>query len=152
MTHRPTELVIAMAAEQLFEDLPKEARRGLSDLPDVVGRLEAYARRIRARLEELNDTITDVSDSGTASTADAARIMTELRHERDQLQERLGEAVAALETIRLGLLHLHAGKGGVEGLTTNLDRARSLASGVRRLLEGAGEVERLLNPGSASAP
>src|SRR5437870_9165013 len=34
-THRPTELALAMAAEQLFDELPREARRQLRDLPDV---------------------------------------------------------------------------------------------------------------------
>ena len=38
-----------------------------------------------------------------------------LRAERDIVHARLGEAVGALETIRLNLLRLHAGSATVEG-------------------------------------
>src|SRR5262245_37413191 len=38
LTHRPTELALGMAAEQLFESLPKGTRSQLRDLPDVVHR------------------------------------------------------------------------------------------------------------------
>jgi ribosomal protein L13E len=43
------------------------------------------------------------------------------------VQQRLQDAVAALETIRLNLLRLHAGTGTVHGLTTDLGLARELA-------------------------
>src|SRR2546430_15077307 len=55
MTHRPTELSIGMAAEQLFEGLPKETRQQLRDLPAVVHRLEEDAPRMRRRLGGLQD-------------------------------------------------------------------------------------------------
>src|SRR5205814_342433 len=38
-THRPTELALAMAAEQLFDQLPRDVRRQLRDLPEGVRRL-----------------------------------------------------------------------------------------------------------------
>jgi serine/threonine-protein kinase len=141
MTHRPTELVIAMAADQLYEALPKETKKGLGDLPDVVSRLEADARRMRARLEELQDSI---RDGGPTGNDRADRVMAQLRSEREKLQGRLAETVAALETIRLSLLHLHAGKVSVQSLTTDLGRAREIASGVDRLMEGVREVELIL--------
>ena len=142
MTHRPTELVIAMAAEQLFADLPKQTRKGLEDLPDVVSRLEADARRMRARLDELQDTAIDDRSGGTDERT--GKLVAELRAERDAIQARLAAAVAALETIRLSLLHLHAGKIGIGSLTTDLHRAREIAAGVDRLMEGRREVEVLL--------
>jgi hypothetical protein len=156
MTHRPTELVIAMAAEQLFADLPKQTRKGLEDLPDVVSRLEADARRMRARLEELQDTAIDDLASGTTDER-TGRLIAGLRAERENLQARLAETVAALETIRLSLLHLHAGKISAQSLTTDLSRAREIAAGVDRLMEGRKEVEILLrtptsSPHSAAAP
>src|SRR5439155_23179967 len=55
MTHRPTELSIGMAAEQLFEGLPKETRQQLRDLPAVVHRLEEDAPKMRRRLEGVPD-------------------------------------------------------------------------------------------------
>jgi serine/threonine-protein kinase len=138
-------MVIAMAADQLFADLPKSAKKGLTDLPDVVARLEADARRMRARLEELQDTIIDepqpIGDNADPKTS---RLVAQLRVEREKVQGRLADAVAALETIRLSLLHLHAGKTTVRSLTTDLGRAREIAADVDRLMEGRREVEILL--------
>jgi hypothetical protein len=138
MTHRPTELAIGMAAEQLFADLPKATRKQLGDLPNVVVRLERDAQRMRARLEDLQEVVGDPHGTGTRD-AEAA-----LRTERDQVQKRLTDAVTALETIRLGLLRLHSGAGTVQSLTTDLAAARSLGNAVDRLLEGQREVEGLL--------
>src|SRR5206468_5829184 len=73
-THRPTELAIGMAAEQLYEGLPREMRRQLRDLPDVVHRLERDAQRMRARLDELQDALAnverDATDPGVAQRHD----------------------------------------------------------------------------------
>ena len=150
-THRPTELALAMAAEQLFEQLPREVRRQLRDLPEVVRRLEADAQRMRARLEELQDALAGVGDRGTAKGgADGAiatrhdRIVSDLEAERDRVQQRLGDAVKALETIRLNLLRLHAGSGSVQRLTTDLDLARGVAQEIGFVLEGRRDVEREL--------
>lgn len=156
-THRPTELALAMAAEQLFEELPRDTRQQLKDLPDVVRRLEHDAQRMRRRLEELHDAL---GGTGTAPAAggggggggggDAVavrhdRIVTDLVAERDLVQRRLGDAVKALETIRLNLLRLRAGSGSVRSLTTDLGLAREVASEINLLLEGHQEIERDLN-------
>jgi serine/threonine-protein kinase len=134
LTHRPTELALGMAAEQLFESLPKESRAQLRDLPDVVHRLEQDAQKMRARLEELQEALADVAGgqrgAGSPDAAIAARhdrIVSDLTAERDLVQQRLQDAVAALETIRLNLLRLHAGTGTVHSLTTDLGLARELA-------------------------
>jgi eukaryotic-like serine/threonine-protein kinase len=143
LTHRPTELSIGMAAEQLYETLPKETRRQLRDLPDVVHKLEDDAQRTRRRLEELQDVLGGVQ----ASSADPAigarhdRILAELTAERELVQQRLADAVAALETIRMNLLRLHAGTGSVHSLTTDLGLAREVAKGIDLLLEGHRAVE-----------
>ncbi len=144
LTHRPTELALSMAAEQLYETLPKESRRQLRDLPDVVHRLEQDAQRMRARLEELQEALADVGHSGTPDPAIAARqdrIVADLSAERDLVQQRLKDAVAALETIRLNLLRLHAGTGSVRSLTTDLGLARELARDIGAEVDGLREVE-----------
>ena len=144
LTHRPTELALSMAAEQLYETLPKESRRQLRDLPDVVHRLEQDAQRMRARLEELQEALADVGHTGTPDPAIAARqnrIVADLSAERDLVQQRLKDAVAALETIRLNLLRLHAGTGSVRSLTTDLGLARELARDIDAHVEGLREVE-----------
>ena len=38
--HRPTEIAIGLAADRLFEQLPKETRKGLQGLPETVKALE----------------------------------------------------------------------------------------------------------------
>ncbi len=144
LTHRPTELALGMAAEQLYEGLPKETRRQLRDLPDVVHRLEQDAQRMRARLEELQEALADASQRGDPDPTIAERhhrIVKDLSAERDLVQQRLKDAVAALETIRLNLLRLHAGTGSVQSLTTDLGLAREIAGDISAQVAGYREVE-----------
>ena len=130
-----------MAADKLFADLPKETQHQLRDLPDVVRRLEDDAQRMRRRLDELQDAL---GDGGEETAARHDRITTDLRAERELVQQRLKDAVAALETIRLNLLRLHAGTATVKHLTTDLGLARQVAREVDLLLESQREVEDLL--------
>ena len=150
MTHRPTELSIGMAAEQLFGELPKETRQQLRDLPDVVHRLEEDAQRMRRRLEELQDALAETRagergmGKGTAQPAIESRrdrIAADLRAERDIVQQRLADAVAALETIRLNLLRLHAGTTSVQSVTTDLGLAREVAQAVDLILQAHKELD-----------
>ncbi len=150
-THRPTELALAMAAEQLFEQLPRATRHQLHELPEIVHRLEGDAQKMRARLEELNDALGGKGDEGrgkggeeTAIGTRHDRIMADLTVERDLVHKRLADAVKALETIRLSLLRLHAGSGSVQHLSTDLGLAREVALDINRLLEGQREVDREL--------
>ena len=146
LTHRPTELALGMAVEQLYEGLPKETRRQLRDLPDVVHRLEADAQKMRHRFEELQEALGDV-DTSPADPAIGVRhdrILADLTAERELVQKRLADAVAALETIRLNLLRLRAGTGSVQSLTTDLGLAQAVAQEIGLLLEGQREVEREL--------
>jgi serine/threonine-protein kinase len=150
LTHRPTELALGMAAEQLYDTLPKTTRQQLRELPDVVHRLEQDAQRMRARLEELQEALSDVGQRSTPGTPEASigarhdRIVADLSTERDLVQQRLKDAVAALETIRLNLLRLHAGTGSVKNLTTDLGLAREVARSISAQIEGFREVEEAL--------
>src|SRR3989441_5952609 len=148
-THRPTELALAMAAEQLFEELPRETRQQLRELPHVVRRLEQDAQKMRQRLEELNDALGSKGDGGSKGGDIALgtrhdRIVAALETERNLVHTRLADAVKALETIRLNLLRLHAGSGSVQSLTTDLGLAREVAAEITLLLEGRREIEREL--------
>jgi hypothetical protein len=139
MTHRATELSLGMAAEQLYESLPKATRQALADVPEVLQRLQGDAQTLRARYEQLLEALADAGDA--ADTAQYA----EARAARDAIREKLGEAVGALETIRLNLLRLHAGSASVEGLTTHLNLAAEISAGVERLVASQAEVERSLS-------
>jgi len=137
MTHRATELSLGLAAEQLFQSLPKATRESLRELPGVLQRLQDDAQALRARHEALQDAL-----SGT--TGESAEF-DDLRTMRDEVQARLGEAVGTLETLRLGLLRLHAGSATVEGFTTHLDVAADVSRQVQRLIAAESEVERALS-------
>ncbi|MBM4194442.1 MAG: hypothetical protein FJ202_08715 [Gemmatimonadetes bacterium] len=138
MTHRATELSLGMAAEQLYDALPRDTRAELGDLPSVLKRLQQSAHDLRRRHDDLNDALTDAGDS--AASAEYAPV----RARRDELQGKLGEAVGALETIRLNLLRLHAGSGSVEGLTTHIGIAAEVSDEVQRLLAARAEVEQAI--------
>ena len=71
---------------------------------------------------------------------------------RDAAQQRLADAVASLETIRLGLLRMQAGTGNAQSITADLASAREVAEAVERLLEGQEEVEVLLRGEEAEEP
>jgi eukaryotic-like serine/threonine-protein kinase len=137
VTHRPTEMALGMAAEQLFASLPREMQQSLGNVPDVLRRLQEDARLMRQRHDGLQQALADVRDSAAPEHAD-------LREMRDRVQGKLGESVTALETIRLNLLRLHAGSASVEGLTTHLGMAAELSADVQRLVAAHEEVARTL--------
>jgi serine/threonine-protein kinase len=152
-THRPTELSIGMAAEQLYESLPKETRQELRDLPDVIHRLERDAQGLRKRYDALAEAVARSSgaggegggtEDGTSTALMASRrddVLAGVVAERDAVHARLQKSVAALETVRLSLLRLHAGSATVETLTADLGVAVEAAQEVDRLLEANREVE-----------
>ncbi len=148
--YRPTEMAIGMAAERLFDQLPRESREQLKELPAVMQRLEQDAQAMRRRIEEmsgmLNDLGSEGSGGGTAPALSARRddVAGDLSCARDAARARLQEAVTALEAIRLSLLRLHAGTGAVEGVTQDLSKAAEIAADLERLVEGKEEVERAL--------
>jgi hypothetical protein len=137
MTHRATELSLGLAAEQLYESLPKETRLELRDLPAVLKRLQTDAQSLRKRYESLQEAL---SASNTANAPE----FDDLRAMRDEVQARLGEAVGTLETLRLGLLRLHAGSATVAGFTTHIDIAAEVSAQVSRLISAHEDVEHAL--------
>ena len=150
----PTELSIGLAAERLFEELPKAAQKDLEELPELVSRLEKDASGMRQRIEELDGMLVGIGAGDGEPPQRAASVASnpDLRVQRDQVkhdlerardgaQARLQDAVASLETIRLGLLRLHAGSGTVGGITQDLTNAIEIAGDIERLLEGRSEVE-----------
>jgi len=144
--HRSTEMVLGLAAVKLFDDLPKEFRRELGDLPATVKALEDDARSLRAQVRELNGVIDELDDdvSGTASDGRMG-IHRDVVATRDEAEAGLRTVVAALETIRVGLLRMHAGEPLVQSVTMELEAARDIALNMEGLLEGHREVERLLD-------
>ncbi len=138
MTHRATELSLGMAAEQLFDTLPKETRQSLGDIPAILKQLQADAQELRKRHESLSDALSEAGDA--AVSPDYA----EVREMRDTLHAKLGHTVGALETMRLNLLRLHAGSASVQSVTTHLGIAAEVSAEVKRLIAAHGEMAHLL--------
>ena len=145
-THRPTELALAFAAEDLYAELPPAIRAALPGLPDVLKRLEQQARNVRARIEELEQSLAETQQGAASGAAPAHRdkLVTDLTAARDLARIRLSESVAALETIRLDLLRLRAGGGSVDRITADLAAAGEIGETVDRLLAAGEEVDKVV--------
>ena len=126
---RPTESALGVAAAELFAALPSAYREQLEDLPQIVASLEARAAEARAEM--------DVVVAMAPSAADAALLATR----RTTAKKHLAESVAALESIRLDLLRLHAGASDLAPLTTLMDSARRVGEDLSRLAEAQREVD-----------
>ena len=144
--HRSTEVAIGLAADRLFEELPKDVRKSLKGLPETVKALEDDAQAMRRQVTELDSVLAEIGDDDPTRpvAVERARVRAAVTVTRNQAAEKLREAVVALETIRLGLLYMHAGSGTVESLTMEIETARGLSDQMENLLAGHREVERIL--------
>ncbi|NNL29513.1 MAG: hypothetical protein HKO77_00750, partial [Gemmatimonadetes bacterium] len=147
---RSTEVALGLAASRLYDELPKESKRRLTGLPSTVRRLEADAGTLRSQVKELTAVLSELGDEsmGDESMVDGGgegeRVRREVEETRDAAEARLKEVVASLETIRVGLLRMHAGESVVHSVTMDLESAQRLKGDMEDLLEGHREVERLL--------
>ncbi len=151
--HRPTEIALGEAAESLFRALPAEQRRDLANLPAQIERLTVQAQAMRRKVEELDDLIVRAApetlfgndapagDGGAAPLAEARALWA----------DRLRETVALLESLRLGLLRLHAGSAVPAALTADLEAARELEERLSLLHQAQAETDRLVG-GSRAEP
>ncbi|HEY4306047.1 MAG TPA: serine/threonine-protein kinase [Gemmatimonadaceae bacterium] len=126
---RKTEAALGVAAAELFKALPKAYREQLADLPAIVESLESRAAEARAELEMV--------DRLPASGKNDAELLSERRR---AAESHLAQSVAALESIRLDLLRLHAGARDLAPLTTLIDAARLVGDDVGRLVEAQQEL------------
>jgi len=141
---RATESALGVAAAELFAAMPSAYREQLDELPAIVASLEAQAAEARAEME----VVAAMAASGSDAAVLAAR--------RAAAKDRLAESVAALESIRLDLLRLHAGASDLAPLTTLMDAARRVGDDLNRLAEAQREVEgaagQSLGPGRVPTP
>ena len=146
LADRPTEMAIAMSAEAMFATFPKELRESLGDVPKVLHGLEAHARAIRSRIDDLDASLAEAQrgPARAVSTERQDALVADLTAARERAQTRLEELVTALENLRLDLLRLRAGAGSVEGITLDLAAAREFGQEADRLLESGREVDQAL--------
>ena len=143
--HRPTEMAIGIAADRLFEQLPKTTKQDLSELPETIRKLEGDAQRMRQHVDEMNGLLAEIGDDPRGVGVDErTKLRADLEARRDEAQRKMTDAVSALETIRLGLLRMHAGGGSVESLTQDLGSAQALSETIEHLLDGQLSIDELL--------
>ena len=126
---RATEAALGVAASELFAALPSAYREQLEELPATVALLEARAAEARAEI----DVVAALAPSSTDAEVLAAR--------REAAKAQLAQSVAALESIRLDLLRLHANAGDLAPLTTLMDAAQRIGEDMSRLADAQREVE-----------
>lgn len=146
LMHRPTEVALGDAAEALYRALPAAERRDLKAMPEQIRFLSSQAQVMRRKLEELDDLIAQAAPTtlfdGVKPTGDGGA--KELTEAREQWAARLRETVTLLESLRVGLLRLHAGGAAPETLTADLVAARELKSRLELLFEAHAETSRFL--------
>lgn len=144
--YRPTSVAIGMAADRLFRELPPTLRQQFPELPSVLEALEADAEAVRAQLEHLDHALENAEpEAGSgAKNPDQAAAIQGTRQARAAAEARLADVVAALESIRLQLIRMHAGFGSAELLTEHLGTARAMARDIQRVADGADVVDALL--------
>jgi hypothetical protein len=148
-----TEIALGRATDLLFQALPKESRRELAALPDVVRRLEADAGKLRGVMEDLDGQLVVFDRVSDALTSEVRRQMAdEIRGTRAEAAGRLAATVAALENIRLDLLRLQMGSAGLESVTASLDAARHIGEQIGDSVRAQDAVESLLRDVRTSPP
>ncbi len=131
---RATEVVLGVAASDLFAMLPKPYRDQLPELPAVVTALEAHAAEARAEL----DVVAALAPAGSED-ADV------LSARREKAKAHLAKSVAALERIRLDLLRLHSNANDLAPLNTLMHVAREVGDDVTRLADANRDVQRFIH-------
>jgi serine/threonine-protein kinase len=157
-----TEVALGRATDHLYQALPKAVRRELADLPETIRRLEQDATKLRASIDSLDDHLAvyersrmrdtsrpERSDSSRPERSEgpalhASNLESELREARALAAERLAATVSALESIRLDLLRLQMGSGGIESVTASLAAAQRVGEQIGLAIESQAEVERFL--------
>jgi serine/threonine-protein kinase len=145
-TRHATELAISVAVDELFRGLPKGLRTDLHELPETTRKLESRAQEARIRVEHLEAGVASAREEMARGAVGETReqLIRELSDTLEQERTVLSESVAALETLRLGLLRLRMGAGDVKRITLDLASAGDLVDRVQQQIEGYDEVDRVL--------
>jgi serine/threonine-protein kinase len=135
--HRPTEMVLGLAVDDLWRAVPEALRTDLGDVPALAHTLEHGAT-------ELRGLITALSESEASDGLSPAE-RRDLAETRGRLEVRHRETIATLERVRLQLLRLLADRQQTGALTQQLEAARAIEAALHRDVAGHTEVRRLLH-------
>lgn len=136
--HRPTELVLDLAIEDLWKALPPSVREGTSDLPRVT-------RALRERVAEARDLRAALQGPRVRRSAEADALDARLAARQDR-------SILALERLRMVLGKVGSAAALSGELTAKLNDARGLERELLLELGAHAEVKRLLKQGRAPTP
>jgi hypothetical protein len=143
----PTEILLARAADSLFDALPSSVRAQIGAGRDVIDRLCAQVGALRHREQQLEAALAEAGEPrATISSPDLAStprtlvdrrgaLTNEIEQARREAATRRASAVAALENIRLQLLRLRTGLGSPADLTADLEAAREIERQISAIVE-----------------
>ena len=91
-------MAISIAADRLYDELPKPLRRDLADLPATIERLEEDAKAMRRQVEELDGVLSRLGDAreGIGADDERASLRQRLERTRDEAKGRMTDAISAL--------------------------------------------------------
>jgi len=134
--HRPTELVLGLAIDDLWRVIPDDLQADLGDVPTLARTLQSGA----AELREIGNQLRASEDELEV----AERDRLELTSMRTSIENRHRDAVKALEQLRLQLLRLLATRTRTTELTQQISAARELEAALQSDLSAHSKVSRLL--------
>lgn len=153
---QPTEILVSTAAEEVFSSLPRDLQARFPDVPKAIDDLRTQVASLHRRDEALAEAMGRItappSDGDTGEDTEDIRVRRDLEAARDRVRERIGEAVAALEHLRLNMMYLGAGSGTEDDLTLDLQRARELSDELGHLDHAWAEVRSLLEGDPEGSP
>jgi hypothetical protein len=140
--NRPTEVMLAAAAEEIFIGLSDADRAIVADVPRVIRQMQGAAADFRRRQTALNEAIASVGD--VAGNTKRAEVLAEMEAERADVAVRLRSTVEAMENLRLDLLKLRAGVGNAGALTAAIAAGKRVSEGIDYTIAGREEASRVV--------
>jgi hypothetical protein len=129
---RPTTVILADSIRDLVAALPPVIARDFPGVSATADRLERAAASLGRRIRELES----LGARGTAVAEATQQALSAAR-------TRHGEAISALETLRLALLAAHGGAGDIGAATSELQAAIDLAGRIEQVAAAKDEVSAL---------
>lgn len=127
--HRPTELMLDLQIEQLWEALPAPTRESLHEVPRL-------ARDLRKRIQELRALLERTNVTGSSTP--------ELSAIRERMERRRTDATTALERLRLLVTKLGTAAASPGDFTRDLREARAVEGEILRDLGAHQDIHHLL--------
>jgi hypothetical protein len=99
----------------MFGQLPVEVRRKLKPVGPALDRLDQQVEAARERIATLDRSEQNAqAATGSGAHADRDKLLAELRAARTAAEERLATLLDSRESLRLALVRVESGLGGVE--------------------------------------